>query len=417
MRNRIHKILLGYAALLMLVSACKPELEAPDVNANGLDFTHYVAVGNSITAGYADGALYYEGQQNSLAKLIAQQFQLAQSFDFRQPLIPQGSIGIGASLNAKYALYNAADCKGVYSLTPKPVAGIGDYLLFNFTDPTKLIYSTQGPFNNMGVPGVKSTTTLVHGYGNYTLGTGNYNPFYSRMASAPLTSSILDDAMAQTPSFFTLFLGNNDVLLYALSGGKKDAITPSAGSAGFGFDNSMQAIVTTLTSGGAEGVIATVPSITSIPHFTTIPWNGLVLDQPTIDFIVQKYLNAGVPAGSIPPFHVGVNAFVMADASQTYGFRQMVAGEYVLLSTPGDSIKCKGWGSAKALPDSCVLNATEVLAINNAVTAYNITIRNLATTHNLPLVDVNAFLQQAETGITYNGVTVNTKFASGGAFS
>src|SRR6478609_4478185 len=101
MKNRIHIILLSCATLLMLVMACKPKLEAPDVDANGLDFTHYVAVGNSITSGYADGALYYEGQQVSLAKLIAQQFQLAQSFDFRQPLIPQGSVGIGASLNAK----------------------------------------------------------------------------------------------------------------------------------------------------------------------------------------------------------------------------------------------------------------------------------------------------------------------------
>jgi hypothetical protein len=43
--------------------------------------------------------------------------------------------------------------------------------------------------------------------------------------------------MSQKPTFFSLWIGNNDVLGYATTGGDgTDPITPSAGVAGVGFD-------------------------------------------------------------------------------------------------------------------------------------------------------------------------------------
>ena len=42
------------------------------------DFTRYVAVGNSLTAGYSDGALYRSGQQNSYPAMLAEQFSTYQ---------------------------------------------------------------------------------------------------------------------------------------------------------------------------------------------------------------------------------------------------------------------------------------------------------------------------------------------------
>lgn len=44
------------------------------------------------------------------------------------------------------------------------------------------------------------------------------NPYFVRMASAA-NASILGDALKQEPSFFSLWIGSNDVLLYALDGG------------------------------------------------------------------------------------------------------------------------------------------------------------------------------------------------------
>ena len=41
------------------------------------DFTKYVALGNSLTSGYRDGALYLDGQNESYPSMIAQQMKLA----------------------------------------------------------------------------------------------------------------------------------------------------------------------------------------------------------------------------------------------------------------------------------------------------------------------------------------------------
>ena len=60
------------------------------MSAGAVDFTTYVAVGNSLTAGFSDGGLYLEGQQNSYPNLLAQQFKFVGGGDFAQPLFQQG---------------------------------------------------------------------------------------------------------------------------------------------------------------------------------------------------------------------------------------------------------------------------------------------------------------------------------------
>ena len=82
----------------------------------------------------------------------------------------------------------------------------------------------------------------------------------------------LEDAVAQKPTFFTLSeIGGNDVLSYATSGGDgTESITPKTT-----FDASFKAIVNALTANGAKGVLANIPYITSLAHFTTVPYNAL----------------------------------------------------------------------------------------------------------------------------------------------
>src|SRR5690606_16288915 len=139
------------------------------------------------------------------------------------------------------------------------------------------INKPTGPFNNMGIPGAKSYHLLFNGYGNIAnLATKTANPYFVRMASSS-TATVLEDAMAQNPTFFTLSeIGGNDVLGYATSGGDgSEVITPSVGPIGVGFDQTYTYIVSTLTSGGAKGVVTNIPYITDLPHFTTVPFNPL----------------------------------------------------------------------------------------------------------------------------------------------
>src|SRR5690606_40658163 len=44
------------------------------------------------------------------------------------------------------------------------------------------------------------------------------------------------------------------------------------------FEAAYKTIINTLTSNGAKGVVATIPDITSIPHFTTVPYNPLTAE-------------------------------------------------------------------------------------------------------------------------------------------
>src|SRR4051812_42563278 len=77
--------LLGLAVLTF--AACKPKIEPDAPGAGSLDLSQYVAVGNSLTAGYADGTLYRSGQLNAYPNILAAQFRLVGGGDFRIPLL------------------------------------------------------------------------------------------------------------------------------------------------------------------------------------------------------------------------------------------------------------------------------------------------------------------------------------------
>lgn len=243
-------------------------VEPPALSAGSADFSSYVSIGNSLTAGFTDNALFIASQQNSLPNLLSQRFALAGGGTFTQPLMNDnfGGMAIGGSriLQPRLVFGGA----GPVSL---------ESIIGSVTVSTDLaINNPTGPFNNMGVPGAKSFHLLAPGYGNLeNVSAGLANPYFVRMASTP-NATVIADAMAQAPTFFSLWIGNNDVLGYALSGGDgTNPITPVDGPPGVGFNQTYGALVASLTAGGAQGVVANIPDVTSIPHFTTVPYNPL----------------------------------------------------------------------------------------------------------------------------------------------
>ncbi len=244
----------------------------PELTAGSADFSKFVSVGNSLTAGYTDNALFIAGQENSLPNILSQKFALVGGGSFTQPLMNDNFGGLSVAGN------RIADPRLVFG-------GEGPVSLESLIGPvmptTDLVLNNPtGPFNNMGVPGAKSYHLLYDGYGNMANLGVSANPYFIRMASAP-NATVLGDAMAQNPTFFSLWPGENDILGYATSGGDgSDPITPSAGPPGVGFDQTYGFLVATLTSGGAEGVVANIPYVTTIPHFTTVPHNPLKPSNP-----------------------------------------------------------------------------------------------------------------------------------------
>lgn len=406
--------------------SCKPELNEFEAKSGTADFTTYVAGGNSLTAGFTDGALYKSAQEQSYVALLAKQFEtVGRQGAFKIPMInSEDGVGTrGPALVTKMKMGYSTDCNGNTSLAPvmaNPAASQAE--LFQLLTTS---VAATGPFHNLGVPGAKVTHLLAPGY-------GQLNPFYGRFMSSP-TSSVVQELAATQPSFFTLWIGNNDVLGYAIGGGLGDVITPVEGGPGLGFAASYEAVVASFKQTATAGAIANIPDITSIPYFRTVPFNPIVFaekDSLLINFINSQYAayNAGMQSVGLPyriNFAVGANALIIEDNSMPIPdgvpipkIRQMTNEELVLLSIPQDSLKCGGWGVAKAVPNLFILTQGEVANIKTAVTAFNQVIANAAQTHDLALVDVNAFMQQAATGgVKFDGVTFTASFVTGNVFS
>jgi hypothetical protein len=72
MKNWIYKIFAATITASMLWG-CEPTIDVPAPSSGDADFTNYVAVGNSLTAGYADNGLYADAQMQSYPAMIAGQ--------------------------------------------------------------------------------------------------------------------------------------------------------------------------------------------------------------------------------------------------------------------------------------------------------------------------------------------------------
>jgi len=259
-------ILLGFAACNTeedFITTEAPEA-LPELTAGTANFSNYVALGASFTSGFTDAALFKASQQNSFPNIMAQQFANVGGGNFSQPLTSDnfGGLAVGGTrIQNPRLVFGGAGPVPLESIIGPITVGT-DIALNN---PT-------GPFNNLGVPGAKSFHLIAPGYGNLANFPAAANPYAVRLTGSSPNATLLELAMAQNPTFFTLSeIGGNDVLGYATTGGDgTNAITGTAT-----FDFAFNTLVTTLTSGGAKGIVTNVPYITDLPHFTTVPYNPL----------------------------------------------------------------------------------------------------------------------------------------------
>ncbi|MDA9127678.1 G-D-S-L family lipolytic protein [Flavobacteriaceae bacterium] len=275
---------LGFALLALGIVSCESddmtETAAPEqtvaLTAGDADFSNYVALGASFTAGFTDGALFKAAQTNSFPNTLATQFAAAGGGDFNQPMMTDnvGGLLYGGNRIANPRLYFNGSGPAVLEANPT-------------TEVTNVV---AGVFNNMGVPGAKSFHFLANGYGNLAgVPLGLANPYFARMASSA-NASMLEDAVAQNPTFFTLSeFGGNDVLGYATSGGSGVDQTGNLDPTTYGsnditdpnvFAAALSATLDALTANGAKGVVGNVPYVTSLPYFTTVPYAPLDPSNP-----------------------------------------------------------------------------------------------------------------------------------------
>ncbi len=383
---------------LMVVGlvACKPNIEPTAPERGDADFSSYVAVGSSTTAGYMDGSLYLSGQRNSFPQMLAKQFETVGGGDFAQPLVP-GEYGWPVA--KKVLDYYQGPCDTLPYITSVDFKGALD------TVGTANNIFAAGPYNNLGIPGIRTVDYLFRGY-------GALNPFARRFFSNPGGARPVDELLHIGHSFFTLWLGANDVLGFAVAGGNTPDPTKGI-TLNTPFRIAYDSVLNTLTRNGAKGVILTIPEVLSLPYFTTVPPKGLTLDADDANKLNLAY------NGTQVHFDEGANYFVIADTNAPNNFRQIKPTEFVRLELPLDSVKCAGWGTIKPIPANYIIDEGEIAYIKNAVADFNSIIITLANKYQIPTTDINAYMRSiVEEGKTqYNGVNYSLQYASGGAIS
>lgn len=384
--------------VLLTVNSCKPKVDAKEISPGSIDPTTFVAIGGAMTGGFMHDALFAEGQEASIGNLLAGQFKLIGNTNFKQPLMSSYSIGCNIEGKSSLSLGYKTDCLGVSSLSPIRTASLGDQSDFN-----QNVFSTG--FHNFGIPMLKTTELTQNGY-------GNNNPFFARMTSDLANGQVLSEALGMNPTFFTFFVGMDEVISFAKKGGAVGSLAPVNGVDGAGFDGSVENALDQLTANGAKGIVSSIPDVTDLPYFTTIPYNGLNLTAEKAESLNSIYNPIGIY------FQVGVNPFVIEDPSAgAFGVRLMEPGELILLSVPLDSVKCNQMGSVFPFRDEFILTNTELDNIRTKITAYNSVLLSAANERNLAFVDTYALVKKLKSGIIYNGIALNLKFVSGGVVS
>jgi hypothetical protein len=423
---------------LILLSGCTytfPKEELP--NSGSADFSKVITIGNSITAGFANGALYDDGQANSFSSILAGQLAIITPTPFNQPDITS-PLGYSGSLDDD---------------TP-----MGRLILVNPENPLPAPIIPGNPFddnyegkktelNNFGVPGMRLIDADVQGF-------ANDNRYYKRFALDISIGSLIGDAVAANSSFFTFWLGNNDILGYASSGATGN---PSGDGSNHDdltsislFESKYEPIINQLLSNGAKGVVANIGNITDIPFFNTVPYNLVSFDgnnpEDTLRIfnLNQAYedYNASVTEamnlGTITTeeaklrkieFTDGDNGVVIYDENLT----ELSGQEPIRMAHDGDLLTFFALiiydhdlgegpiGTETPMGDEYILTPEEQTIILERTEAFNKIIQQTINNHSesLALVDINSIFKEfAENGAIINGSGLTSSiFPPYGGFS
>ena len=377
--------------ILFGTAACAPKYDAPISDPGETNPSTFIMVGGTFASGYTDDALYKYGQEQGIAAYIHQSINNVKLSLFNQPYTGDGSVGLSTSGLSRLILGYKTNCLNETSLSPVRETTMGDAsILNNIYDGT--------PYNNMGIPNLKLADIFTADY-------SNQNSYFGRMSSTQNTD-VIDDILSVNATLFSIFLGLDDFMPFIKSGTTSDSLPDISV-----FENNYRNLLEYLTANGANGVVSTIPDITSTPYFTTVGWNDLVLDSANNATLNSIYNPLEFY------FNEGNNPFMIEDPdANMFGIRPIEDGELILLSVPLDSVYCYKMGTLFPFRNEFILTNNELQEIRAHLGLINNVIRSLAIEFNLGLVEAEPFFNQIEIGFPFNGINMDGTFVSGGAY-
>ncbi len=428
------------ALALLGLASCQADIDTPNASPGSANFGRYLAVGNSLTAGFGDNGLYLEGQQNSYPSMLAQQFAQAGGGAFYQPLFASNQAdGSGYLRLAGFTAAGAPITATVPANAGRTTATAAPY--------TK--YLSQ--VDNLGVPGIRLADIQTAGYGS-TAG----NPYFERITSDAtqtyfqrIKAEVAGTVNIPAVTFFSCWLGNNDVLGYATAGG---AVASSGITRTDTFALKATRVINALTANRAKGIVSNIPDVTGIPFFTTVGPSARA-----------SFAAANVPAAAPFIYTTGILAPGAANTRVTTAtlgsIRNATSGTLLLTLTSSpyiglygqptgrywrdfyrqatgsaptgaafggfltalgiDTTRAFGQSTLNPFPSTLVLDDTEQANVAAATTAFNNSLQTAAAAKGLAYFDANTFFRGVATNNqVINGVaTNNASFISGNLFS
>jgi lysophospholipase L1-like esterase len=378
---------LGKATVLALVAT----LALAGGAAAQVDFSKYVALGDSATAGFSAGALTQYYQTYSYPAILNGQFGGA---TFEQPIVSDPGIG---SVAPYYTVLQLT----ALNLTSQGVSPVIGPTPAAPGQPTNATY--QGVYNNLGIPGANAADLLTKTGDITKLLTGNIDPntvMYDIILRDGINPAI-NQAIGAEGTFYTVWIGINDVLGAAASGVAVDGVTLTPVQS---FQTSYTTILGALLQNrpGAVILTANIPDVTVFPFVTT----------------VKPYLVNPADGSHIPL--IGEAGPLSENDYVTLGASSLIAqGIGVPVAAGGTGIPLpEGKIDATGLHAGVILRAGEVALISQRVGELNAVIAAVAGQLGVPMVDVNGrFLDIKANGYELGGVTLTPVFLTGGIFS
>lgn len=417
--KKILNVLFGFSLITFIFVGCEDRSELTAPTSGTASYERFVTIGNSITAGYQSGALYESAQKYAYGNLIAKQV----GSSFAMPIYSDPGTG------GRMELTGFDFATSTPTITTNPATGA----------PTNINYAA--PYNNLGVPGA-----LLYDVLNATNSTncasglaGKPNPMFDLILrnSALNLGSQFAQAKVLNPTLVTLWIGNNDVLGFATSGG----FSPAAPTVAATFDALYRFLADSLKSLNTKVVVANIPDVTAIPFFNTIgpklavgtPWKakgitGLYYQRhgATAMDATAKVDSLGLLTGTVDlTLPAGSFAAFLGD---TTGAAWTAIAAY--LKIPVAYVKPAfvvtaypfGFHPLNPLPDVLVLDASEIAIAKTATLNFNTSIDSLARNRGFGFVNVNSFFNQIRAkdytgGTYYGGMKFTTGYISGGLFT
>jgi hypothetical protein len=341
----------------------------------GAIFKNYVAIGNSITAGWQSGGINDSTQKQSFANLFA--IQVGTRFAY--PSFPKAFVAGTAVIpsGCPAPMGNFVSGKTIDSLFPTPSG-------CDLRDPTKV----TDVLDNVAVPGAYAADLTV-------TGSGVVVPNNTLQTLILGGKSQIDKAIQADPTFVTFWIGNNETLLPAEAGMLGGPATGSPAPPLIPSTVEIPALkkaIDSLVAGSKHlqgGVIVGAALVTSVPHFFSADTIGLnATRKGQFDTFTGK----------------GASAIIGCGTTAKGWLISLDLPRQIKLGTHPNVVSCVTNTPQASVGDIFMLDPTEQAALAATTAAYNVYLKAKVDTLNIAMpskwiyIDPNVILASLRTG-------------------